>query len=139
MTHTTTAPTCLSPWLNLPRTPLPTKDAAGAPTATPAFCHLDPLPDNFVRDGERMWLIDYEYAAAGQPWMDLAILSMGCELSADAEARLLSAYLQQPSVDAQTMRRFSGVWPPWNPTRLRHLSCSERRTVQLHHCSQWLR
>ena len=34
-------------------------------------------PLQFVRDGERVWIIDYEYAAAGQPLLDLAVLSMG--------------------------------------------------------------
>lgn len=85
------------------------EEAAGPTAAAVAFCHFDPLPDNFVRDGERVWLIDYEYAAAGQPWMDLAILSMGCELTAEAEEKLLAAYLQQDDIDVATRSRFAAL------------------------------
>ena len=48
--------------------------AAGPPSTPPAFCHYDLLPDNLVvgRGGdEGVWVIDFEYAAAGQPLMDL--------------------------------------------------------------------
>ena len=69
--------------------------AAGPPSAPPAYCHNDLLPDNLVvgRDGDDgVWVIDFEYAAAGQPLMDLAIMAMGCELSAAEEGALLAAY-----------------------------------------------
>lgn len=69
--------------------------AAGPPSTPPAFCHYDLLPDNLVvgRGGdEGVWVIDFEYAAAGQPLMDLAVMAMGCDLSAAEEGNLLAAY-----------------------------------------------
>ena len=64
-------------------------EAEAGPAAAACFCHFDLLPDNLVRDGSRVWLIDCEYAAAGQPLMDLAIMSMGCALSGEEETALL--------------------------------------------------
>ena len=70
-------------------------------THRPAFCHFDLLPDNFVVGGDAgsptVTLVDFEYAAGGQPLMDLAVFSMGCGLSADEDATLLSAYLELPA------------------------------------------
>jgi len=84
------------------------EEAAGPVTGAPTFCHFDLLPDNFVRDGERLWLIDYEYAATGQPLVDLAILSMGCELTPSADARLLAAYFEK-EVDDDLLRKFAAL------------------------------
>lgn len=87
-------------------------EAEAGPAAAACFCHFDLLPDNLVRDGSRVWLIDCEYAAAGQPLMDLAILAMGSDLSGEEEATLLSAYLRLPSVeavDASLRRRFAAL------------------------------
>eukprot|EP00439_Symbiodinium_sp_Y106_P027796 s1464_g3.t1 len=52
------------------------------------------LEDNLVlkKDGSIL-LVDFEYSAPGQPLMDLAVLAMGCSLTADEERSLLSAYL----------------------------------------------
>jgi aminoglycoside phosphotransferase (APT) family kinase protein len=74
--------------------------AAGAP-GPPSFCHFDLLPDNFVlrAGGAEVSLVDFEYAAAGQPLMDLAVLCMGCGLEGAEERNLLASYLEvdQPS------------------------------------------
>ena len=37
-----------------------------------AACHNDLLPANFIDDGERLWLVDWEYAGMGDPAFDLA-------------------------------------------------------------------
>ena len=42
---------------------------AGRPLAA---CHNDLLPANFVHDGERLFLVDWEYAGMGDPDFDLA-------------------------------------------------------------------
>ena len=54
------------------------------------FCHFDLLPDNFVvapKDNGTyaVTIVDFEYANAGSPLMDLAVLSMGCGLTAEQE------------------------------------------------------
>src|SRR4029077_6153318 len=35
-------------------------------------CHNDLLPANFIHDGERVWLVDWEYAGMGDPAFDHA-------------------------------------------------------------------
>jgi len=70
--------------------------AAGFTFASPPkFCHFDLLPDNFVllSDNSGVRLVDFEYAAAGQPMMDLAVLAMGCSLKPEEERNLLASYL----------------------------------------------
>lgn len=79
--------------------------------APPSFCHFDLLPDNFVVTGDladspAIAVIDFEYSAAGQPLMDLAILSMGCGLDGPQEANLLASYLQLPEVSPELAHRF---------------------------------
>ena len=35
-------------------------------------CHNDLLPANFINDGARLWLLDWEYAGMGDPAFDFA-------------------------------------------------------------------
>ncbi len=39
-------------------------------------CHCDPMVENCIDDGERMFIIDYEYAGNNDPMWDLADLSV---------------------------------------------------------------
>jgi len=79
------------------------------------FCHFDLLPDNFVvapkEDGAYgVVIVDFEYANAGSPLMDLAVLSMGCGLTAEQEARLVASYLELPTpLDTGTAHRFQAL------------------------------
>jgi thiamine kinase-like enzyme len=56
------------------------------------FGHHDLLPANFLGDGKRIWLIDFEYAGFGTPLFDLANLASNANLSKDEADRLLTAY-----------------------------------------------
>jgi thiamine kinase-like enzyme len=38
-------------------------------------CHIDPMPQNFIRSPEGLRLIDWEYSAMGDPLFDLAFVS----------------------------------------------------------------
>jgi len=58
----------------------------------PRPCHNDLLPANFVHDGERLRLVDWEYAGMGDPYFDLANFAVNNELGEDGEAELLAAY-----------------------------------------------
>jgi aminoglycoside phosphotransferase (APT) family kinase protein len=60
---------------------------AYAPTA----CHNDLLPANFV-NGERLWLVDWEYAGMGDPAFDLANFAVSNDLDEDGDRELLAAY-----------------------------------------------
>jgi thiamine kinase-like enzyme len=55
-------------------------------------CHNDLLAANFIRDGERLWIVDWEYAGMGDPAFDLANFSVNHELDADGDCELLDAY-----------------------------------------------
>ena len=56
-------------------------------------CHCDPLCENFLDTGERMYIIDYEYAGNNDPMWDLGDLSVeggfGAGAGRGAAARVL--------------------------------------------------
>jgi len=56
------------------------------------FGHHDLLPANFIDDGRRLWLIDWEYGGFGTAMFDLANLSSNGGFSADDDTSLLDAY-----------------------------------------------
>ncbi|HEY4331150.1 MAG TPA: choline kinase family protein [Ilumatobacteraceae bacterium] len=64
---------------------------AASPTP-PVPCHNDLLPGNVLFSGERVWLLDYEYAGMNDVFFDLANLSVNCGLSRSADERLLMIY-----------------------------------------------
>ncbi len=55
-------------------------------------CHNDLLNANFLDDGERLRIVDWEYAGMGDPFFDLANFSINHELDAAGSATLLHAY-----------------------------------------------
>jgi thiamine kinase-like enzyme len=58
----------------------------------PAPCHNDLLNANFIDDGARIRIVDWEYAGMGDPFFDLGNFSINHELDPDADAALLEAY-----------------------------------------------
>ena len=59
---------------------------------TPTLCHNDLLPANILDDGDRIWIVDWEYAGMGNPLFDLAGISANCGYSEDQEIALLKSY-----------------------------------------------
>ena len=55
-------------------------------------CHNDLLNANFIDDGERIRIVDWEYAGMGDPFFDLGNFSINHELTPDQDQRLLEAY-----------------------------------------------
>jgi thiamine kinase-like enzyme len=66
------------------------------PGHEPVPAHNDLLPANFLRDGERMQLIDWEYAGMGDRWFDLGNFAVNNELGDEQEAQLLEGYFGEP-------------------------------------------
>jgi thiamine kinase-like enzyme len=64
--------------------------ARGGVTARP--CHNDLLNANFIADGDRLWIVDWEYAGMGDPFFDLANFAVNHELDEEGERTLLAAY-----------------------------------------------
>ena len=58
----------------------------------PRACHNDLLNANFIDDGERLVIVDWEYAGMGDPFFDLANFSVNHELDEDGRALLLAGY-----------------------------------------------
>jgi thiamine kinase-like enzyme len=55
-------------------------------------CHNDLLNANFIDDGARIRIIDWEYAGMGDPFFDLGNFSINHELTADEDELVLAAY-----------------------------------------------
>jgi thiamine kinase-like enzyme len=63
------------------------------------FGHNDLLAANFIDDGKRLWLLDWDYAGYNSALFDLANLSSNSELSDKQEDWILETYFQQPVTD----------------------------------------
>ena len=75
---------------------------AASPVVT---CHNDLLAANFIDDGERTWIVDWEYAGMGDPFFDLANFAVNNGLDEDGENTLLEAY-GSTDTRALTLMRF---------------------------------
>ena len=55
-------------------------------------CHCDPLCENFLDTGERMWIVDWEYSGMNDPLWDLGDLSVEGKFDAAQDEELMRAY-----------------------------------------------
>ena len=55
-------------------------------------CNNDLLAANFIDDGSRIWLIDYEYSGNNDPCFELGNIAGECHLPDEALAGLVTAY-----------------------------------------------
>ena len=55
-------------------------------------CHCDPLCENFLDTGERMWIVDWEYSGMNDPLWDLGDLSVEGKFDAAQDEALMRAY-----------------------------------------------
>jgi thiamine kinase-like enzyme len=67
-------------------------------------CHNDLLNANFIDDGSRIRIVDWEYAGMGDPFFDLGNFSINHELDAEADWLLLAAYAGEASSPALLAR-----------------------------------
>lgn len=72
------------------------------------FGHNDLLAGNFLDDGQRLWLIDWDYAGFNTPLFDLGGLASNNGLSTEQEAAMLQAYHGGP-VDTGLWRRYQAM------------------------------
>lgn len=66
-------------------------EAAQAPLPI-VFGHHDLLPTNFMDDGKRLWLIDWEYGAFGTAMFDLANIASNNSFDYRGDRALLKSY-----------------------------------------------
>jgi thiamine kinase-like enzyme len=67
-------------------------------------CHNDLLNGNFIDDGQRIRILDWEYAGMGDIFFDLGNFAIQHEFSAEQDETLLRAYFTTPS-DSQRARQ----------------------------------
>jgi thiamine kinase-like enzyme len=72
------------------------------------FGHNDLLAANFIDDGKRLWLVDWEYAGFNSPLFDLGGLASNSELSPEQSEQALSLYFGKP-VDDELRRRAAAM------------------------------
>jgi thiamine kinase-like enzyme len=60
-------------------------------------CHNDLLNANFILEGARLWIVDWEYAGMGDVFFDLANFSVNHDFGPEADDELLAAYFGERS------------------------------------------
>lgn len=72
------------------------------------FAHNDLLAANFIDDGRRLWLVDWDYAGWNTPVFDLGGLSSNNGFDAADDDAMLEEYFEMPPNDA-LRRRFKAM------------------------------
>ena len=72
------------------------------------FGHNDLLPANFLDDGLRLWIIDWEYAGFNTPLFDLGGLASNNNFSLKEEAYLLENYFEK-KVDDTILQKYNAL------------------------------
>ncbi len=72
------------------------------------FGHNDLLPANFLDDGERLWIIDWDYAGFNSPLFDLSNLASNNEFNVDLEHSMLERYFGA-AVNEELWRSYSAM------------------------------
>jgi thiamine kinase-like enzyme len=97
-------------------------DAAAAALAVRAEgtvpCHNDLLAANFIDDGDRIWLIDYELSGNNDACFELGNIGAEAHLPAEALAELVTAYYGRPRRSKIARARLFGLvsmygWTLW--------------------------
>ena len=80
----------------------------------PVPCHNDLLTANFLDDGERLRILDWEYAGMGDRYFDLANFSNHHDLSVPEMESLIAAYFGESTpahlARVQLMRPMAAFW-----------------------------
>lgn len=72
------------------------------------FGHNDLLPANFLHDGARLWLIDWDYAGFNSPLFDLGGLAANNGLTNEDEGWMLASYFGR-APDAALWRAYRAM------------------------------
>jgi thiamine kinase-like enzyme len=75
------------------------REALARNPAPLAPCHCDPLCENFLDTGTRMWVVDWEYSGMNDPMWDLGDLSVEAGFNPAQDEELLTAYFDGPPAD----------------------------------------
>ena len=75
--------------------------AATGPEHVSVSCHNDLLTANFVRDGARVCIVDWEYAGMNDRYFDLGNLSVNNGFDDEHDRALLELYFDEPVTEAR--------------------------------------
>jgi thiamine kinase-like enzyme len=81
-------------------------------------CHNDLLAENFIDDGDRLWLIDYEYSGNNDPCFELGNIWSESNLTLDQLEELVGHYYGTPWPNLVARARLLGLmskygWTLW--------------------------
>jgi thiamine kinase-like enzyme len=79
--------------------------ALRGPDHRPVTCHGDLAPTNLIYDGDRVRIVDWEYAGMGDRFFDLGNLSVNAGFDEGDDEWLLTSYFNEPP----TSRRFAAL------------------------------
>ena len=85
------------------------EDLAAIPSARGVLCHSD-LHRLNVAAGERLVLLDWEYAHVSEPYWDLAAWIANCDGTASFAAQVLAGYLERPADEHESARLRLLIW-----------------------------
>ena len=68
------------------------REALDRHPAALAPCHCDPLSENFLDNGTRMWVVDWEYSGMNDPMWDLGDMSVEAGLDEAGDREMMAAY-----------------------------------------------
>lgn len=86
-------------------------------------CHNDALCENWIRQGDRMYLIDWEYAGMNDPMWDLADVSIEADYNEEHDEYFLECYFgrkaSQEEREAFLINKIllDFLWSLWGKTR----------------------
>ena len=69
-----------------------------------AACHCDPLCENFLDTGKRMWIVDWEYSGMNDPMWDLGDLSVEGQFTPAQDEEMIQAYFNGEPTPAERGR-----------------------------------
>ena len=67
-------------------------------------CHNDTVPENFIKSGTKIYLIDWEYSGINDPIWDLAAISIESKLNKEDENKLLNYYFGRKPTKEEKLR-----------------------------------
>ncbi|UPK75018.1 choline kinase family protein [Nocardioidaceae bacterium SCSIO 66511] len=81
-------------------------------------CNNDLLAGNFIDDGDKLWLIDYEYSGNNDACFELGNISTECDLTAEQLEELVTAYFERPLRNKIARTRLQAIasqygWSLW--------------------------
>ncbi len=94
------------------------REALATTDQTTVPCNNDLLAENFIEDGDRVWIIDYEYSGNNDPCFELGNIWSECGLSIDQLDDLVTAYYGRPLRHKTARAHLQGIvakygWTLW--------------------------